>query len=293
MKDYFIRLNQWVRNLVRNLCRMLILGVSIAGLILLLADAVMKFFTSSEFTVDEITISGNKRVDVNDILAQMAIAPGENIWLVNLEDLGKRLEKHPAIRHAGVRRFPPKRIHISIEEREFIAFFMNDDGSLLGLDPEGVVLPPPIGFNASASPDEISDADIEALLSYPVLRGEVSFPKTFGERTSNLKMQIILLFLKQLQAESPLFFKEIVEGEMRKDGNFLLHLRRRIGVLVLRDMTKPDLIKKIDAFWQTMEKEGLRAVYVDGRFPEKGFAVRADAQQNDQWEQLYRMDEAS
>ncbi len=293
MKDFFIRCDQWIRKLVRNLCRMLILGVSIAGLILLLADAVMKFFTSSEFTVDEITVSGNQRINLNDIIAQLAIAPGENIWLVNLEDLGKRLEKHPAIRSAGVRRFPPKRIDISIEEREFIAFFLCNDGSLLGLDAEGVVLPPPIGFNASASPDEIKDVDIEALLSRPLLRGEISFPKVLGEQSSNLKMLTILLFLKQLQTESPLFFKEIVEGELRKDGNFMLHLRRRIGVLILRDMTQPDLIKKIDAFWQTVEKEGLRAVYVDGRFPEKGFAVRADALQNDQWEQLYRMDEAS
>jgi len=293
MKDFFIRCDQWVRHLVRNLCRMLILGVSIAGLILLLGDAVMKFFTSSEFTVDEITVRGNKRIDKNDIKAQLAIAPGENIWLIDLEDLGKRLEKHPAIRRAGVRRFPPKRIDISIEEREFIAFFMREDGSLLGLDAEGVVLPPPIGFNASASPDEIRDVDIDILLSRPVLRGEVSFPKVLGEQSSNLKMLTILLFLKELQTESPLFFKEIVEGELRKDGNFMLHMRRRIGVLILRDMTKPDLIKKIDAIWQRMETKGLRAIYVDARFPEKGFAVRPDAHQIDQWEHLYRVDEAS
>jgi hypothetical protein len=288
MRGLLDRLRSWTIHAIRTLCRLLILGVTIAGLILILLDGVGKFFTSSEFTVEEITINGNCRVTTEEIQALAAIAPGTNIWLMDLEALGKNLEKHPSIRRATVRRAPPKRIHIDIQERQTIAFYLNKEGSLMGLDAGGVALPPPLSFSANASQDQIKENDVQTLLSYPIVSGKVELPEQPGERIQDPLMLSVLMFLEQVQTETPDFFKEIVEGERQENGNFVLHMRRRIGVLVLRDLQSIDLVKKIKAFWNVLEEKDLRAVYVDGRFPDKGFAVRADDTQKVQWEQMVR-----
>lgn len=290
MKSALERLREWMEHAVRTLCRMLILGVSIAGLILLMVDGIGKFFTSSEFTVEEITVNGNQRVTTDEILLLTAIAPGSNIWLMDLDELRVRLEKHPSIRNASVRRIPPKRIHIDIVERQTIAFYLRDDGLPMGLDAGGVALPPPLSFNAKATAD-LSAVDIQTLLSYPLLGGEVALPQTPGERIDDPSLLATLRFLEQVQTEIPSFFAEIVEGERQANGNFVLHLRQKIGVMVFRDLESTDLVKKIKAFWGMMEEKDLRAVYVDGRFPDKGFAVRADETQKDRWEQMYRPNE--
>lgn len=288
MKSAFEWMRDWLEHAIRTVCRLLILGVSIAGLILLLVDGIGKFFTSSEFTVEEITVNGNNRVTTDEILVLTAIAPGTNIWLMNLDELGTRLEKHPSIRNASVRRIPPKRIHIDIEERQTIAFYLRKDGLLMGLDAGGVALPPPLGFNSKAALTDLNEIDVQTVLSYPIISGDAVLPETPGERITDSSMLTILRFLEQLQAEIPNFFGEIVEGERQENGNFVLHLRQRIGVMVFYDLHSPDLVKKIKAFWNMMVEKNLRAVYVDGRFPDKGFAVRADETQNDLWEQMYR-----
>ncbi len=288
MTDLLTRLRLWIEHVVRTLCRLLILGVSIAGLILLLFDGIGKFFTSSEFTVEEITIQGNRRVTQDEIRALTALAPGTNIWLFDLEELGKRLENHPSIRSATVRRIPPRRIHIDIQERETIAFFLREDGSLMGLDAGGVAIPPPPSFRQKTAAQPISEMDIQTLLSYPILRGHSSMPQIAGERVTDSGTREALLFLERLQSHCPDFFREIVEGDVKEDGNFVLHLRRRIGIVILRDLASLDLEKKINAFWRVMEEKNLRAVYVDGRFPEKGFAVRVGDPQIERWESLYK-----
>lgn len=288
MSGLLDRLRMWTIHAIRTLCRLLILGVAIAGLILVLLDGVGKFFTSSEFTVEEITMNGNQRVTTEEIQALSEIAPGTNIWLLDLEDLGKKLEKHPSIRRAIVRRAPPKRIHIEIQERQTIAFYLRTDGSLMGLDAGGVALPPPLSLSENAARDQIKENDVEMLLSYPILSGRMKLPELPGERVQDPLTLSILMFLERLQTETPDFFKEVVEGERQENGNFVLHMRRRIGVLVLRDFKSVDLVKKIKAFWSMLEEKNLRAAYVDGRFPDKGFAVRADDTQKVQWEQMGR-----
>lgn len=292
MKNWMERFHEWFGHLVRTICRMLILGVTIAGLILLLIDGIQKFYTSSEFTVEEITIAGNQRVTTDEIRLQTSIAPGSNIWLLDLGELSKRLEEHSTIRRASVRRIPPRRIHIDIVERQIIAFYLLSDGTLMGLDAGGVALPPPASLALPANPNPVKEADIQSLLSYPLISGDVVLPDTQGLRITDPHLLETLLFLEQVQNQSPDFFREIVEAEWQENGNFIIHMRRRIGVVILRDFHSPDLVKKIHALWHVMEKDGLRAVYVDGRFPDKGFAVHADSTQSDQWEILYKPHES-
>ncbi|MBN2326197.1 MAG: FtsQ-type POTRA domain-containing protein, partial [Candidatus Omnitrophica bacterium] len=220
------------------------------------------------------------------------IAPGTNIWLLNLDEMSVRLENHPSIRSASVQRIPPKRIHIEIVERRPLAFYLTETGALMGLDAEGVALPPPASFCDPSPSKPISEAEAQTVLSLPMISGDLILPATPGGRIEDSHGLTVLSFLAQLQIQSPDFFREIVQGEFQKDRNFVLHMRRRIGVMILHDLHSPDLIKKILAFWRALEKEDLRAVYVDGRFPEKGFAVKPDVSQSAQWERLYKQHES-
>lgn len=275
--------------LVQYVCRVLILGISLAGLILLILDLALKFYRSPDFTIQEITIQGNHRVTGEEIRALAAIPPGTNIWLIGLEELGARLETHPCIRTAAVRRIPPKRIHLNIVEREPVAFFLRPaEGALYGLDLDGMVLPPLIPPGGPDDEKPVTEEDIQILLTHPLIETGLPLPEKAGERVQEPRVIRGLGFLDQLHNQVPGFSREIVEMEIQKDGNFTLHLRRRIGVMVMHDLRSPDLTQKIDAFWRMMEGEDLRAVYVDARFPDKGFAVRGDATQQEQWARLYR-----
>ncbi len=287
--NFLTRIAASIERTVRYLCRVIVLGISLAGLILLAGDGIRKFFSSPDFTVQQITINGNERVDEQEILARAGIAPGTNIWLVDMSDLGERLEQHPAILRVGVQRIPPQRIHLTIEERAPIAFYLNPaDGMLYGLDVNGVLLPPPIENGFSNGVQNELDANIRLVLSCPILSGMKTMPSQPGERISDAQVLNGLRFLQLLADRTPEYFEEITGAEWREDGNFILHPRRRIGVMVLRDLESPDLDKKIGAFWQMLEKKNLRAVYVDARFPEKGFAIRGDNNQESKWERLYR-----
>ncbi|NPU98694.1 MAG: FtsQ-type POTRA domain-containing protein [Candidatus Omnitrophica bacterium] len=274
--------------LVQYICRVLILGVSLAGLILLLLDLALKFYRSPDFTVQEITIEGHHRVTGDEIRALAAIPPGTNIWLIRLEELGARLETHPYIRTAAVRRIPPKRIHLSIVEREPVAFFLREeDGGLYGLALDGMVLPPLIPPAGTAEMPPTAEA-IQTLLSLPLVETRLPLPAQAGETVQEPLVLRGVAFLDQLRREAPAYYREVVEMEIQRDGNYTLHLRRRIGVMVMHDLDSPDLMRKIETFWRMMEEEDLRAVYVDARFPDKGFAVRGDAAQQERWTRQYR-----
>lgn len=73
------------------------------------------------FRAERIVIKGIHRISEEEIIRQAQIRPGINILSVNLSKTRKRLEVHPWIAQAGVRRELPSEIHIKIAEHEAIA----------------------------------------------------------------------------------------------------------------------------------------------------------------------------
>lgn len=272
----------------RYISRVIILGVTLAGFILLLADGVKKFLTGPDFTVQEIVIAGNKQIAQHEIRSIVSSALGRNIWLVDLRQLAQLLEAHPSIEHASVKRIPPMRIHITVRERYAIVYYLDQtDGSLYGIDADGVLLPPTVQLSHPAANQSIEDRSIHSILSHPLLHSEIQIELVPGHQIESQNIRELLEFLSQLKAQSPMLFAEIADVEYQSNQNIMLHPRRRIGVLVLRDLVAPGLIQKLDALWNVMEENHLRAVYVDARFPNKGFAIRRDEQQEEKWNQIH------
>lgn len=264
-----------------------------AGLLLILFDVAHYLFFSSDFTVQEISITPTEWVDREEILSRVSLTPGTNIWLVNREKMQEQLKDHPIIREAVVQRIPPRRIHIVIEERIPVVFALHpEDGQLYGLDREGVILPPLIRQDLSIHSAEYLEKQLKRIQTCPLITGAIDLQFWPGEAEPDPRMKPSLQMMQRLRNEAPQFFGELAEVEWKEDDNLYLHPRRRIGVIVLRDMSDRELSKKIAAFWRVLEEKNLRAIYVDARFPDKGFAVRFDESDGDAWKQLYQAEES-
>ncbi len=275
---------------LRYLGMVILSGATVAGFILIFFDIAQYLFRSSDFTVQEVSVANNEWLDEQEIKARASIAPGSNIWMIDLDNIRASLLENPIIREVLVQRIPPSRIHLVVEERIPAVYAMNlKDGKLYGIGEDGVLLPP---FSFSLNSQDHLEKNIKRLYECPIISGLNSFPFEPGYQITEKRYQIAVNFLKQLKTHSPIFYGEIVEVCWQDNGNLILHPRRRIGVVVLREEFNVSVAQKLAAFWNVLEEKNLRAIYVDARFPMKGFAVRWDESEGQGWKQLYKNGEA-
>lgn len=267
------------------LCRLVLLTATMVGGLLLAVDMARFFLGSSDFSVKEISMEGNARASGEELRARSGVAPGANIWLLDLDEIRLRLESHPAVKNASVSRVPPHRLHIRIEERAPAAFLRNpEDGRFYGIDFDGAVF---IAVEEDTAPEGVrAPLDYSELLAHPVLTGFAESPPRMGRAAKGSRLAEALGFIGRLGRESPGLLAETAEIELRPDGGVWMHPRRRIGVVKLGELDAPDLEKKLAALWSVMEREGLLAEYVDARFPGQGFAVRWDEAGRGDWLRL-------
>ena len=64
--------------------------------------------TSPQFEISEVTIAGNQTLPDKELRTWLGSVTGENIFLLNLEDLSSRLVRHPWIQTVSVRKVFPK-----------------------------------------------------------------------------------------------------------------------------------------------------------------------------------------
>jgi len=74
-------------------------------------------YTSSYFKLQEIIVNGEKRLSEIEVLNLARIDVGSNILVIGLREISERIEQHPWIEHAVVKRRLPQRIVIDIIER--------------------------------------------------------------------------------------------------------------------------------------------------------------------------------
>ena len=99
--------------------------------------------TAPRFEVKQLSVSGLKHVQENEVLAHAGFEIGTNVFSVDLDELRSRVEQIQWVRHALVQRVLPDQIIIKIIEREPIGlgrihgetFQFDVDGALLDPDP--------------------------------------------------------------------------------------------------------------------------------------------------------------
>jgi cell division protein FtsQ len=69
------------------------------------------------FAVSHIDVVGNDVVSSDEIIARARIEPGQNVWLLNLANVQRRIEAVPYVAHASVARRFPSGVTVLITER--------------------------------------------------------------------------------------------------------------------------------------------------------------------------------
>jgi cell division septal protein FtsQ len=119
-------------------------GLAVAGALALGALAAHFVLTAPRFAVTAVDVRGASRVAPRAIAEAAAIAPGTNLLRLRPDEVERRVEALPAIRHAEVIRSWPNRVTIVVEERR--PFTLVHAGRLHWVDEEGV----PVGVEREA-----------------------------------------------------------------------------------------------------------------------------------------------
>ena len=119
----------------------------VSALFIFMHDVLMR---GGSFPVEQIKITGARRLPQDTIARRAGVDTGANILAVNLSKVRKRLISHPWIADAQVRREVPAGLWIRIREHQSMAivdlgdkFLLNREGRLFkayqpGIDPQGL-----------------------------------------------------------------------------------------------------------------------------------------------------------
>lgn len=94
--------------------------------------------TSPRLNITAVEFDGLARVDEADLQPLVADLHGQNLLLAPLGNYAERLQTHPRVARARLRRVPPNRVRCAITEREPVALLYTD--RFLEVDAEGVVM---------------------------------------------------------------------------------------------------------------------------------------------------------
>jgi len=120
------------------------------------------------FAVSEIIVSPTHRVREGALLQWMGLRPGVSIWSLAPRALERRLEEHPWIRRARVRRELPHRLIVEVVERQAAAVLLIDE--LYYVDRSGAVF-------ARVGADESLDLPLVTGIEAAVVNGERPYPR--------------------------------------------------------------------------------------------------------------------
>jgi cell division protein FtsQ len=190
---------------VRRRGRAALVALAVAGALAGGASAARFVLTSPRFAVTKVDVRGAGRLAPGAIVAAAAIPPGTNLLRLRIDEVERRVEALPGIRHAEVIRAWPNRVTVVVEERRPFTLahagwlhWVDEDGMPVGPAREAVTPKAPV--ISGLSPDELS-----------VLR----------ERPSPRAREAIALIRMLLRSGSPLV-DQISEVDMsRPDGPIL------------------------------------------------------------------------
>ncbi len=136
------------------------------------------YFTQSRyFSARHLEVTGNDRLELDEVYSLAGISPGGNVLSVSPKQMSQRLESHPWVARAAVNRQLPDRIDISIEERRPLAvldlgerFLMDYNGEIFKRieesDPQGLPLVVGLSFSDISVSGEVMSPAFKALVGF-------------------------------------------------------------------------------------------------------------------------------
>ena len=114
--------------------------ISVFSIIILLAIGSLKILGSNYFPVEEISISGNKRISSNEIVKRTGIRAGVSSMFFFESKSKKALIKNPWVSEAEIIKDFPGKIIIKIKEKEPFCLFTEDGQNFIYLSEKGEML---------------------------------------------------------------------------------------------------------------------------------------------------------
>lgn len=173
-------------------------SLSIAAAALLALGAGPSITRSPLFKVARISIEGLRLLESEEISALSGIAPGANLYEMDLKDAAARIEAHPMVRSARIVRTPPDGVLIAVVERTPVALINLE--TLCGIDEEGVLIP----FHPT-------------FLDLPVITGVSLKTYSLGHPVSEEGLSRCLRLLKDARKAAPDLWDQISEARPGPD----------------------------------------------------------------------------
>lgn len=132
--------NAWLRRVVR-LRRWSTLMATTSGALLVVVGGCQLLVSSSLISLTRLDVKSDGRLERGEILRWAKVTPGESLLLLNLERIRSRIESHPWVERAWVRRKLPNTLEITVREKRPVARIMVDKDLFL-MDRKASIFPP-------------------------------------------------------------------------------------------------------------------------------------------------------
>lgn len=181
------------------ICATILYGLAIGGhvdrTLALVFDGTSMAAAKAGFTVQRLTIEGQRRASDRELVRALGVGPGVSILSYDTGAAQERLEQLPWVRHAKIMRLLPSTLHVVIDEREPFAVWQIK-GQMRLIDVDGMVVSPLAGSEYARLPlvvgkgasKHASDL-MQALAPYANLKTSLRAAVRVADRRWNLKLR--------------------------------------------------------------------------------------------------------
>ena len=230
--------------------RVVFLALVVVLAVVKLPEARARVLGSSVFRLNAVSLKGNRYLLDSQVLRIAGVEKGTCGLRYDTEKIESRLEKHPRIKSAAVKKLLWKKLYIKVEERT--PFALVDAQKLLEMDESGAVFEP---------------VDPAVLPDLPVITGLRGKRIRPGDTLKGEQVGQAIALLQRLRDPEVNLYAQISELNLRKDGSIVL-VAVESGVPVIlgsEDVSKRKL-QALRVAMADMQQRGLLPASVDLRF---------------------------
>ncbi|MBN1504224.1 MAG: FtsQ-type POTRA domain-containing protein [Candidatus Eisenbacteria bacterium] len=237
--------------------RMVFVGLVVALAVAKLPEARARVLGSSLFKLNSVSLRGNRYLLDSQVLRIAGVEKGTCGLRYDTDKIEARLEKHPRIKSADVKKLLWKKLYIRVEERT--PFALVDSHRLLEMDETGAVFEP---------------VDPAVLPDVPIITGLSGKRVKAGDTLKGSQVSQAIAILQRLRDPEVNLYGQISEVNLRRDGSVIL-VAVESGVPVnlgSGDVSKRKL-QALRVAMADMQQKGLLPGSVDLRFKDQVVAT--------------------
>jgi len=239
------------RKAIKAMARRILAAVGVSVLILSSLYLYNYLTTAEWLSVDEVHLNGVYRIAKADLEKRLVDLNGQNILLIPLDSYIGRVENHPRVRHASLKRILPNRVVCEIEEREPVALVFT--GKFLEVDRDGMIL---------------GEDRFTPLLDLPIISGISREAVEVGKVCQDQRLRDALVTLHYCKRFGGRFAEEISELRISSSGISIVLLKEN-STLLLGNTDYENRLEKYFLLKSSITREEQSAKLIDLRFEDQ------------------------